>query len=325
MSNNIDQILSRAYDLIEDNKHDEARNILEPLLADDANNADVWWVYAHAVEERTLAQNALNNVLRIDPNYAGAQALLQKSEAIDTPMTSSVSMDMDDDFDVFNDDLDIEDDDFDTFDDDSDFDDEEDGERNPRQMIFRLLAVVTLILVLLFVFLILNPFGGGDNDSDETATQVVQSITEESTLEPSPTLPATEAPTLDETPDVDTQSVTDDFIDDLYSQLGTNLQIVEDSAEFRQTSLGNTLLISVCSNLGEAFRTDLTEAMNTYAEANDTITDETVDAVGISMLDCDANNNVLNEIATLRTNLNDFAQGDITFEEYRSNWQILNE
>ena len=336
MSNNIDQSLSRAYDLIEENKHDEARNILEPILADDANNADVWWVYAHAVEDRALAQDALNNVLRVDPNYSGAQELLEKSEAINVPITSSDSTDDTDDFDVFGDDFEEDDnDDFDTFDDDFDDDLEEDeDEQNPRKTIFRLLAVVALILVLLFVFLILNPFGEGDDDPDVTATQNVQVIvpvTDEPdapTLEPVSTLIPTEMPTVDETEevsDIDMQTVSDDFLDELYDQLGTNLQVVEDSAEFRQTSLGNTLLVSVCSGLGDVFRTDLTEAMNSYAEANDTITDDSLDAVGISMLDCDANNNVLNEIATSRANLTDFAQGDIQFEEYRSNWQIIGE
>ena len=73
----MDQSLTHVYTLIEAGKLSEARVVLEPMLEKDADNADVWWVYVHAVEDPADAQTALNNVLRLDPDYPGANKLMQ--------------------------------------------------------------------------------------------------------------------------------------------------------------------------------------------------------------------------------------------------------
>jgi hypothetical protein len=72
--------LQQAYDLIEADKLDEARAILEPIVAEEKDNADAWWLYAHAVNEPDIARGALQNVLRIDPNYPEANSLLTMLE-----------------------------------------------------------------------------------------------------------------------------------------------------------------------------------------------------------------------------------------------------
>ena len=64
--------LSRAHELVESGQLDEARAIVEPILAADQNNADAWWIYAHAVTDSDQGRNALENVLRIDPNFVPA-------------------------------------------------------------------------------------------------------------------------------------------------------------------------------------------------------------------------------------------------------------
>ena len=69
--------LSRAYELVEAGKSDEARTVLEPILVNAPDNIDAWWIYAHAVDDPQDARRALENVLRIDPQYAGAAELLE--------------------------------------------------------------------------------------------------------------------------------------------------------------------------------------------------------------------------------------------------------
>src|SRR5262245_25579133 len=81
MQDAISDALSKAYDLIEEDKLDEARAILEPLTVSQADNPDVWWVYAHAVSDPEAARKALQNVLRLDENYPEAAALMRSLDA----------------------------------------------------------------------------------------------------------------------------------------------------------------------------------------------------------------------------------------------------
>jgi hypothetical protein len=69
--------LNRAYELIEADRLDEAQNILKPILDGNPDNADAWWLYAHAVTDPDTARTALSNVKRLEPDYPGAAALLQ--------------------------------------------------------------------------------------------------------------------------------------------------------------------------------------------------------------------------------------------------------
>jgi hypothetical protein len=76
--------LSEAYQFIEADKLAEARQILEPMLAQDRDNVDAWWLYAHAVTSLASAREALQNVMRLDPQYPGAADLLQSLEDQET-------------------------------------------------------------------------------------------------------------------------------------------------------------------------------------------------------------------------------------------------
>ncbi len=67
--------MMRAYELIEAGKLDDARSILSPILAANKNSPDAWWIYAHAVTDPLTAKDALDNVLRLDPEYPGAREL----------------------------------------------------------------------------------------------------------------------------------------------------------------------------------------------------------------------------------------------------------
>lgn len=86
MNQNIEIALKQAFNLIEADQLDEARAILRPILESEKDNPDVWWVYAHAVTSAETAHLALNNVLRLDPTYPGANDLfaqLQTQTGID--------------------------------------------------------------------------------------------------------------------------------------------------------------------------------------------------------------------------------------------------
>lgn len=68
--------LTRAYELVEAGKSEEARTVLEPILLNDRDNVDAWWIYAHAVDDADEARRALDHVIRLDRDYPGATDLL---------------------------------------------------------------------------------------------------------------------------------------------------------------------------------------------------------------------------------------------------------
>lgn len=75
MSDTSTALLRKAYSHIENDEREKAQEILAPLLEDDANNAHLWWVYTHAVQDASIGQAALERVLEIDPQYPGAREL----------------------------------------------------------------------------------------------------------------------------------------------------------------------------------------------------------------------------------------------------------
>lgn len=79
MTQSLDTTLTEAYELIEANRIDEAQAMLRPLLSDYPDDPDLWWVYAHAVDDPAEARRALENVKRLDSEtYPEADELLQQ-------------------------------------------------------------------------------------------------------------------------------------------------------------------------------------------------------------------------------------------------------
>lgn len=169
MSNDINQSLSEVYDLIEANDLNEAERLLKPILSEHPDNADAWWLYAHAVQDPEAARMALNTVLKIDEDYPEAKSLLQTldekyPEAVFVPPSlpdlpeSTVT---DDDFDE-----DLDDEDF-----------EEEPEPSGRSgLLLMLLALLAIAVVVIGV--ILNPLAN-DSESDPTAVAQVNEATEQ--------------------------------------------------------------------------------------------------------------------------------------------------
>jgi hypothetical protein len=76
MTDAMDSKLEQAYDLIRQERLDEALVILEPILQTDPDNTDAWWLYANAVQEPEEARSALQRVLILEPEHQPAQELL---------------------------------------------------------------------------------------------------------------------------------------------------------------------------------------------------------------------------------------------------------
>lgn len=64
--------LRQAYSLIKQEQIDEALALLRPIVADEPENVDAWWLLANAAIEPDEAREALIQVLQLDPDYANA-------------------------------------------------------------------------------------------------------------------------------------------------------------------------------------------------------------------------------------------------------------
>lgn len=70
--------LKRAYDLIKSGQKEQAIPVLLPILKADRDNVNAWWLLANAAAKKDQIEFALNNVLRLKPEHAQAQAMLDK-------------------------------------------------------------------------------------------------------------------------------------------------------------------------------------------------------------------------------------------------------
>ncbi len=75
MSDSINTVLQRAYEMIEIDELEQAQELLAPLLETDEKNPALWWVYSHALRDQAIGQLALDRVLELDPSYPGANEL----------------------------------------------------------------------------------------------------------------------------------------------------------------------------------------------------------------------------------------------------------
>lgn len=73
--------LQQAYDLIRQERFEEAQLLLQPIIFD-APSADAWWLWANAVTEPEDARHALSRVLELDPTHLQARQLLTRLEHI---------------------------------------------------------------------------------------------------------------------------------------------------------------------------------------------------------------------------------------------------
>ena len=142
------ETLDKAFSLIEQDRHEEARDMLKPLLSEDKNNPDVWWLYAHAVSDPVEARDALNAVLLLEPDYPGATELLQslRQPAVQAGGPGSLpdisEGDLDDDFEEWDDDF-----------------GEPAGKKKGRRIPLRLLALLVIVVVVVIAAVVPGPPG----------------------------------------------------------------------------------------------------------------------------------------------------------------------
>ncbi len=86
--------MQRAYTLIKDKRYAEARDILMPITRNEPQNADAWWLLANAQTDPNAARDALNILLRLNPNdERGRQRLDQLNQQF-PPVTRSTFEDV---------------------------------------------------------------------------------------------------------------------------------------------------------------------------------------------------------------------------------------
>jgi hypothetical protein len=330
MSDATEQVLARAYELIEEDRLSEAEAILKPVLETDAENADAWWLYAHAVSDPETARMALNQVLRLDSNYEGAGALLDRlGEAYPAPAArETISIVPPPTLPSLPDDEDIESPDF--------LEEVEEGERVSRgfgdEPVFgdiddsgeeervtaatggrNILPVILLLLLILSVIaliVVINPFGG----APATATPTL-----EVAAFASPADVATSIPVSSPEPAEATAEAMAFQIEVIVDRLAADYELPAESAETSVTSLGSTLLVSVCSRSGQELRDTLGGAMITVAQAS-TVIETGVDAIGVRLLDCEDNNRILRVIAVTVDDASAFVSGSLAEDDFQARW-----
>ncbi len=337
MNQNIEVALKQAYGLIEAGNSDEARAILRPILESEKENADVWWVYSHAVSDPETARLALNNVLRINPDYPDARELLnqleeqQKYEVFDDipdfdkepefvpAMPSSIpgikplagrgdlagsAVDSDNTNDLP--------------------DDMFEGEQEEafyRRPLFYIPLVVILLVVALAIVL-LKPFAV-NSPSSQTPVATVQS----SALEVTPTAETSSVGVLTSTPEAtEASSPTNTAVttSDLSTITGnfSEFKLTSDNGlSIVDTNLGSSLNVSVCTSAGKEMRELLPKAMETLAKASSNYAGQ-IKAVSAKMVDC-ASNSTLLWIGSSIEDATAFASAALSDKDYQAKWKPI--
>lgn len=300
-----DDALSRAFQLIEDGQLEDAREIIQSVLADDEDNADAWWIYAHAVEDADEGRRALNRVADLDPKYPGLNDLmtyhLDEADAASMPPESALDLG-DDLFDGL--------DDEDEEDDDGYFDDEPEKVEGGNPWFRRLLIVAVILLLALVGFLVLN---SGTTDETDDPPAVADDPAE-------PTQPVVFVPLEEDDEDEPEATAEAQTVSDL-SEIFTSQVLAEDVLDVVETNLGVTQIVSVCSDPDESLRDTIQSALVAFSQ-NLGIVDAETEAVGVRVIDC-ASDEVWNTIGTPISVAADFADGEIDEAEFVGSWTVL--
>ncbi|MCI0709869.1 MAG: hypothetical protein L0154_06870 [Chloroflexi bacterium] len=77
--------LDRAYQLIQEDRDEEALDILRPIVIHDPDNAAAWWLISYATDDPKEARLGLINTLKNDPDHQHAREMLDQLNAMDPP------------------------------------------------------------------------------------------------------------------------------------------------------------------------------------------------------------------------------------------------
>lgn len=319
-----EQALSQAFELIEADKLEEARAILKPILDTDKDNPDAWWLYAHAVTDPETARLALSNVRRLDPEYLNAGELLYSLEK-QSPASdlSDISSEKEPSF-------------LPAFPstlpgmlgskaitDDADWnlpDDEDEDSYTPifRRPVF-LLALGTIIFAVIASLVILQSTPQTqNNDIAETSTNQSTGI-ETPTAELPQSIEATTIIGQIVTPISD---VSNAGFDTLYAAL-SDFSVADRGIDVEQTTLGTTVVVSVCTQPGVALRETLPDALKAIARQVSTLSTE-IQAISVRMVECANNNATLLMLGVPVTDAQAYEGGNLNDDAFQAKWQPIN-
>jgi hypothetical protein len=324
MSVQTEQALSQAFELIEADKLEEARAILKPILDVDKDNPDAWWLYAHAVTDPEAARLALSNVRRLDPQYLNAGELLYTLEKQSPDLDlSDILSEKDPSFlptvpstlpglpgskAIADDDWDLPDD-----------EDEEDS-YTPifRRPVF-LLALGTIIFAIVASLVILQPSLQTPNNNTISVTSTNQSSGAET--------PIVETSQAVEATVTEGQLTTPAQVDNIgeFDNLNASLKdfsIADNGIVVEQTTLGDTVVVSVCTEPGVALRETLPEVLKAIAKESSTLSTE-IQAISARMIDC-TNNATLLMLGVSMSDAEAYEAGSLTDELFQAKWQPIN-
>jgi hypothetical protein len=306
MSNINADRLSQAFEFIEADRFDEAKALLEPILAQEPNNADAWWLYAHAVTDAAEAKRALDRLMALDPQYPGAAALASElPTSVKTPIKSispikpitpvtpsaaPVSSPPDQGF----------------GDADAPMLDDEFSPARPSRLPL-IVAGIVLLLVVVFgaIFMLSTPPAPTPSPS---ATAVVFGNTPMATtllITPAPVDVTVSPISMTAESVVPTEAVTEENVvvtndaaasEEVPAQLDdltavqdalTDFTLSDEGLQVIETSLGPTLVAAVCSPGGAQVRTDLPLVMEALARAASDLT--AVNALAARLVSCETN------------------------------------
>lgn len=347
MSTRNDQTLQQAFDLIEANKFDEARTILQPLLESDKDNPDVWWIYAHAVQDPEEARKALRTITQLDPTYPGATDLMETLQArfpsstsgsgIRSLSRSAASAGASAQSPAEDDDLD-----FDTG-------DEEElisARRtiNLRRLLIPLAGFVVVVVLIVVVLAIANPSQPSATQTPvpETPTQVVavdtgtpgtgvETPTEVPTVAetateviaqtvpsdtPQPIITDTEIPQTTPEPATATPGASGSGDFTTIQNALTEFTLAPAGIQTRQTVLGSTVIVSVCTTITEQ-GTTLSKVMGIVAKLSNGVQ---ADAIGVQLMNCD-DQTPLRTIAVKMQDAQSYAAGTLTDRDFQLTWK----
>jgi hypothetical protein len=338
MSGEPNTTLQRAFELIEGEAYDEAKVLINSYLTTHPYDADAWWLLSHATDDPEEAASALKNVLRLNPDYPRAAELAGELESQATTAAPNRNVDADALF------LE-EEDDFEDLSPAAPVGVTPEAKSGGRRNLTWLLIAAAAILVIVAVFILTNrqpaeipgsatevaqatqqAVEGMTETVEATAASAVEDPTPEPAVEETPAEPeATAAPAVDETPVPGGEATSvieglaNEPADAFYSALA-GLGVVEGSGEVVETSKGRTLTFDVCTAASvTGLREAALEALTTMAGMSNSVQDS-VDAVGVRLVNCAAENAVLRYVVVDLASAVDFSSGALSQTSFAAAW-----
>ena len=303
MSDDINQDqLTQAYELIEADKLDEALTILEPIVTQGEENADAWWLYAHAVTDVGEAHRALSRVLTLEPDYDEATELLNTLEDTYPDFASGIRPAAPTTLPGIPDDDDL----VDLFDQAEQPWQRPAGQRpRSRRLLFGVLIILALVAVV-SIGLILT--SGTTPSPTQAPTEIAQVAPTSSVVAPTPT--------------AEDFFATDivDPLNALYPLLQA-FAIADGGIVVTQTAMGKTLLVTTCATTGLGLGDLVAGILNTLSGQSGLIPED-VNAIGVQVVDCEQDN-TLRIIGVGLEDALEFSNGNLDEKEFQRRWQPI--